>query len=226
MPEGMHRGVRWSYSVIRKLLVLCILNTYCPTAFKVSVCLFVCRSGTVLVKHNFVNVKVNMDIADRCVVAAVLQLLPPRVVWYQCEYANKLYSCSSTTVTLFNVNSNVPISWRRIITWSLYFFLERSMIIQLKSNFILWKHNFHHCHNKSPTPNSVLNVVSPVNIFIINLFKIRGLRAGRPGFDSRQGREIFLCYIASRPPLEPTQPPIQWVSEASSCGSKAAGAWT
>jgi hypothetical protein len=77
MPEGMHPGVRWSYAVIRKLLVLCILGIDCPTAFKVSVSLW---QGTVLEKHNFVNVKVNMDIADRSVVAAVLQLLPPGMV--------------------------------------------------------------------------------------------------------------------------------------------------
>jgi hypothetical protein len=35
------------------------------------------------------------------------------------------------------------------------------------------------------------------------------LRAGRPGFDSRQGQEIVLCSTASRPALWPTQPPIQ-----------------
>jgi hypothetical protein len=34
---------------------------------------------------------------------------------------------------------------------------------------------------------------------------------GRPGFDSRQGQEIFLFSTASRPTLGPTQLPIQWV---------------
>jgi hypothetical protein len=38
-----------------------------------------------------------------------------------------------------------------------------------------------------------------------------GLRAGRPGFDFRQGREILLYSSASRPALGPTQPPIQRV---------------
>lgn len=39
------------------------------------------------------------------------------------------------------------------------------------------------------------------------------LRAGRPRFDSRQGQEIFfLISVTSRPALEPTQPPIEWVS--------------
>jgi hypothetical protein len=39
-----------------------------------------------------------------------------------------------------------------------------------------------------------------------------GLRAGRPGFDSRQGK-IFLFSTVSRPALGATQPPIQWVPE-------------
>jgi hypothetical protein len=38
-----------------------------------------------------------------------------------------------------------------------------------------------------------------------------GLRAGRPGFDSRQGREILLFSTVSRPALGPTRPPIHWV---------------
>jgi hypothetical protein len=37
-----------------------------------------------------------------------------------------------------------------------------------------------------------------------------GLRAGWPGFDSRQCN-ISLFSTASRPALGPTQPPIQWV---------------
>jgi hypothetical protein len=36
------------------------------------------------------------------------------------------------------------------------------------------------------------------------------LRAGRPGFDSRQGQKI-LFVTASRPVLVPIQPSIQWV---------------
>jgi hypothetical protein len=31
------------------------------------------------------------------------------------------------------------------------------------------------------------------------------------GFDSPQGQEIFLFSVTSRPALEPTQAPIQWV---------------
>jgi hypothetical protein len=39
-----------------------------------------------------------------------------------------------------------------------------------------------------------------------------GLRAGWPGFDSRQGQTfIFLYSIPSIPALGPTRPPIQWV---------------
>jgi hypothetical protein len=38
------------------------------------------------------------------------------------------------------------------------------------------------------------------------------LRAGQPGFDSRQGQDIFLLATASGPTLGPTQPPIERVS--------------
>jgi hypothetical protein len=38
------------------------------------------------------------------------------------------------------------------------------------------------------------------------------LRAGRTGFDSRRGLQIFLLATASIPALAPTQPPVQWVS--------------
>jgi hypothetical protein len=41
-------------------------------------------------------------------------------------------------------------------------------------------------------------------------FVILKLWAGRSGFDYRQCK-IFLFSIASRPALEPTQPPIQWI---------------
>jgi hypothetical protein len=50
-----------------------------------------------------------------------------------------------------------------------------------------------------------------------------GLRAGRPGFDSRQ-YNICLLSTALRPTLEPTQSPIQWVPEVTFSGDKAAGA--
>jgi hypothetical protein len=50
-----------------------------------------------------------------------------------------------------------------------------------------------------------------------------GLRAGRSGFDSRQGMGIFLFTTASRPALGPTQPPIQWVSGFISPGVKQPG---
>jgi len=37
------------------------------------------------------------------------------------------------------------------------------------------------------------------------------LRAGRPELNSRQGQGFSLFATASRPALEPTQTPIQWV---------------
>jgi hypothetical protein len=46
------------------------------------------------------------------------------------------------------------------------------------------------------------------------------LGAGRPGFVSRQGLEIFLLATASRPALGPTQPPIKWIPGILSPGLK------
>jgi hypothetical protein len=43
------------------------------------------------------------------------------------------------------------------------------------------------------------------------------------GFDSRRGLGIFLFSSASRPALESTQPPIQWVPGALSPRVKRAG---
>jgi hypothetical protein len=45
------------------------------------------------------------------------------------------------------------------------------------------------------------------------------LRAGRPGFSSRQEQEIF--FTASRPTLGPTQPPIQWLPGVKRLGREA-----
>jgi hypothetical protein len=49
-----------------------------------------------------------------------------------------------------------------------------------------------------------------------------GIASGRPGFDSRQGQDIFI-YAASRPAMRPTEPPIQWVRRSSFLWAKAAG---
>jgi hypothetical protein len=49
-----------------------------------------------------------------------------------------------------------------------------------------------------------------------------GLRAGQPGFDCRQGQEIFLYSTASRLALGPTQP-FLWVLAAVSPGVKRPG---
>jgi hypothetical protein len=50
-----------------------------------------------------------------------------------------------------------------------------------------------------------------------------GLVAGRPGFDSRQGQNIFLYSTVSKPPLGTIQSPIQWVPAALSPGVKLPG---
>jgi hypothetical protein len=49
------------------------------------------------------------------------------------------------------------------------------------------------------------------------------LRAGRLGFESRQGLGIFLFATASRTALGPTHPPVQWVPAALSLGVKRPG---
>jgi hypothetical protein len=49
------------------------------------------------------------------------------------------------------------------------------------------------------------------------------LRAGRPGFDSRQGQNIFLFSTAPKPALDPTHSPIEWVRKALSPGLKRPG---
>jgi hypothetical protein len=49
-----------------------------------------------------------------------------------------------------------------------------------------------------------------------------GIRAGRSGFEYRQGK-IFLFLTASRPAPGPTQAPIQWVSGAQYLGVKRLG---
>jgi hypothetical protein len=46
------------------------------------------------------------------------------------------------------------------------------------------------------------------------------------GYDSRQGKEIFLHFTESRPALRSTQPPIQWVPGAFPRGVKRPGCET
>jgi hypothetical protein len=57
----------------------------------------------------------------------------------------------------------------------------------------------------------------------ISISVMTRLRAGRPQFDSRH-RRIFLFATTSRPALEPTQPPVQWIP-GSFLGGKAAESW-
>jgi hypothetical protein len=50
-----------------------------------------------------------------------------------------------------------------------------------------------------------------------------GLRIRCPGFDSQQGKEVFLYAIASIPDLGPTHPRIQWVPGAPFPGLRGRG---
>jgi hypothetical protein len=52
------------------------------------------------------------------------------------------------------------------------------------------------------------------------------IRAGRPRFGCRQGQEVFLFPTASRPALEPTQPPIQCVPGPTSPGGGGKRPWS
>jgi hypothetical protein len=77
---------------------------------------------------------------------------------------------------------------------------------------------------KIPGPQCA-SIVPCHNIFYIFIFINRsrysdGLRAGRPGRDSRQGQDIVLFFTASRPALGPTHPPVHWVPGALSPGVK------
>jgi hypothetical protein len=45
----------------------------------------------------------------------------------------------------------------------------------------------------------------------ISVGKATGLGIGRPEFDSRQRKQVFLIFTPSRQDLGPTHPPIQWV---------------
>jgi hypothetical protein len=61
------------------------------------------------------------------------------------------------------------------------------------------------------TPTSVVFLQFNSGILGSSVRITTGLRAGRPGYDSRQGLAFFLA-IASRSDLGLIQPPIQWVS--------------
>jgi hypothetical protein len=50
-----------------------------------------------------------------------------------------------------------------------------------------------------------------------------GLRTGGTGFDSQQIQEILLYSVSSRSALRPTQPPVQWKTQALSSGVKRPG---
>jgi hypothetical protein len=57
-----------------------------------------------------------------------------------------------------------------------------------------------------------LHPIRPIMVLITIWSLYRdGLRAGRPGFDSRHGKIVFLFSTASRPTLGFTQPSMQWV---------------
>jgi hypothetical protein len=57
----------------------------------------------------------------------------------------------------------------------------------------------------------------------ISVSTATGLRAGRPGFDSRQLQGTFLSSIVFKLALGTTQPPDQWIMGALSAGLKRQG---
>jgi hypothetical protein len=76
----------------------------------------------------------------------------------------------------------------------------------------VWKYNLVSLRRKKPCRSQDGSVST-----------VTWLRAGRSGFDSRQGLGIFLFTTASRPAMGPTQPPIQWVTGVFSPGIKRPG---
>jgi hypothetical protein len=75
-------------------------------------------------------------------------------------------------------------------------------------------------------PNAYFSTPPPQIIQSAQLSQYRdGPRAGKPGFDSRQGKYIFSSSSSSQRPdrLRPTQPPNQWVTVDLSQGVKRPG---
>jgi hypothetical protein len=55
----------------------------------------------------------------------------------------------------------------------------------------------------------------------VTVVNVVWLQTGRSGFDLRQRQMIFTLASVSRPDLEPTPPPVQWVPGVLSPGDKA-----
>jgi len=90
----------------------------------------------------------------------------------------------------------------------------------LFSGFILFSSSFGLllpilCRTRIVSNESVQPLSRSSSVSIVNR-----LRAGRPGFDSRQKQKFHLFSTSSRPTLGPTQPPTQWVPRSHSLGVK------
>jgi hypothetical protein len=75
------------------------------------------------------------------------------------------------------------------------------------THLVLWQSKTRRPGNRSPSLSNDQKI--PCTESSVSI--VTRLRAGRPGFDSRQGLGISLLVTVSRQVLEPTQPPIQRV---------------
>jgi hypothetical protein len=89
-------------------------------------------------------------------------------------------------------------------------FSENSLMWYLRATIDLFSHYGSKDGQSAQLNNNLHVVASAKELGYLSRYS-DGPRAGRPGFGSRQGQEIFLFSTVSRPALRPTQPPIQWV---------------
>jgi hypothetical protein len=102
------------------------------------------------------------------------------------------------------------ILWKQVKSRTMYWADQLQSDLVKSGLNIFWNRNF--------TPSSVFSVVTYRGLDIyyshhrqLHIGIMTRLPAGRSAFNSRQGLGFYLLATASRPALEPTQPPMQWV---------------
>jgi hypothetical protein len=167
-----------------------------------------------------------------CTTALLSQLYSELYAWLNYSFKSH-YTC----VGKKNIYSLDTHSQRNIVCWSACAARKYEAILWWQLKLALNDAAFNAVCRLAPrfhevmSDNRVLTTYSPSDVSL-SIIECRSrdssvdsdrLRAGRSGFDSRQGQEIFLFSTASRPPLGPTQPPIKWVPSSISPGLKRVG---